>query len=57
VYAAERGHLAKLADAMVRNNLDDRRAVHNERMVDGLEPKGAVEGGVGGKECPGWAAT
>ncbi|MGY1724749.1 HGGxSTG domain-containing protein [Blastococcus sp. SYSU DS0533] len=37
VYTAERAHLAKLADAMVRNKLDERQAVAGERMVDSLE--------------------
>ncbi|MGY1719294.1 HGGxSTG domain-containing protein [Blastococcus sp. SYSU DS0552] len=37
VYAAERDHLSKLADAMVRNKLDQRQAVLSERTLDRLE--------------------
>ncbi|MDT0276712.1 HGGxSTG domain-containing protein [Blastococcus goldschmidtiae] len=37
VYAAERGHLAKLADAMVRAKVDDRRTVLTEQMIEGLD--------------------
>jgi hypothetical protein len=37
VYAAERGHLAKLADQMVSAKLDDQRAVLNETAVEKLE--------------------
>ncbi len=37
VYAAERSHLAKLADAMVRTKVDERRSVLAEQAVEGFE--------------------
>ncbi len=37
VYTQERAHLAKLADAMVRSNVAERRAVIAEQTVDALE--------------------
>lgn len=37
IYTAERAHLAKLADAMVRARLDERRDVLTEQTVEGLE--------------------
>jgi hypothetical protein len=37
VYTAERSHLAKLADAMVRAKLDERRAVLKEQGLDAVE--------------------
>ncbi len=37
VYTAERAHLAKLADAMVRTRLDERRTVLTEQTVEGME--------------------
>lgn len=37
VYTAERSHLAKLADAMVRAKLDEHQAVLNDRTTEALE--------------------
>jgi hypothetical protein len=37
VYVAERSHLAKLADAMVRNRVAERQAVVGEQTLDVLE--------------------
>jgi hypothetical protein len=37
VYPAERHHLSKLADAIVRNNLDERKAALTDDVVDTLE--------------------
>lgn len=37
VYTAERAHLAKLADAMVRSGVEQRRAVLSEQGLDAVE--------------------